>query len=101
MLLVIISGGIDLSVGSVVALVSVVTMQVYQQFYTAESVAWASTVAVTAGILVGGLCGLVNGLVVTRLRLPPEGIIVWQFGRTGQSWRGVTQIMDRAQRPCR
>jgi ribose transport system permease protein len=92
MLLVIISGGIDLSVGSVVALVSVVTMQVYQYLYTPESVTWASVVAVTAGILVGGLCGLVNGLVVTRLRLPPfvatlgmfsiaRGLAVWLAGR--------------------
>src|SRR5262245_64880448 len=33
MLLVIVSGGIDLSVGSVVALVTVVTMQVYRTLY--------------------------------------------------------------------
>jgi ribose transport system permease protein len=71
-LLVIVSGGIDLSVGSIVALVSVVTMQVYRHLYRGpDSVALASTVAVSAGILSGGLCGLINGLVITRLRLPP------------------------------
>jgi ribose transport system permease protein len=71
-LLVIVSGGIDLSVGSVVALVSVVTMQVYRQLYRGpDSVALASAVAVFSGVLSGGLCGLVNGLVITRLRLPP------------------------------
>jgi ribose/xylose/arabinose/galactoside ABC-type transport system permease subunit len=37
MLLVIISGGIDLSVGSVIALVSVVTMQVYREVYAATA----------------------------------------------------------------
>ena len=70
-LLVIVSGGIDLSVGSVAALVSVVTMQVYRLLYRGpESVGLASVAAVAAGIVAGGLCGLVNGLVVTRLRLP-------------------------------
>ncbi|HEY1379206.1 MAG TPA: ABC transporter permease, partial [Gemmataceae bacterium] len=71
-LLVIVSGGIDLSVGSVVALVSVVTMQVYQHLYDGTgSKAVASLTAVSAGVVAGGLCGLVNGLVITRLRLPP------------------------------
>src|SRR5439155_24900286 len=71
MLLVIISGGIDLSVGSVVALVTVVTMRVYKELYDQSGVTTASAVAVATGVGVGGLCGLVNGLVVTGLRLPP------------------------------
>jgi ribose transport system permease protein len=71
MLLVIVSGGIDLSVGSVVALVTVVTMRVYRELYDQSGVGTASAVAVASGIGVGGLCGLVNGLVVTWLRLPP------------------------------
>jgi len=71
MLLVIISGGIDLSVGSVVALVTVVTMRVYVEFYHQTGATTASVLAVASGVGVGGLCGLVNGLVVTGLRLPP------------------------------
>jgi ribose/xylose/arabinose/galactoside ABC-type transport system permease subunit len=88
MLLIIISGGIDLSVGSVVALVTVATMWVYRFVYAGpdavplaehwglhwpgtHSVAAASTAAVAAGVAVGGLCGLCNGLVITGLRLPP------------------------------
>ncbi|HXG13205.1 MAG TPA: ABC transporter permease [Gemmataceae bacterium] len=72
MLLIIISGGIDLSIGSVVALVTVVMMQLYRQVYvdTGSAVA-ASLVAVPAGIAIGGACGLVNGLVITRLRVAP------------------------------
>jgi ribose transport system permease protein len=71
-LVVIVSGGIDLSVGSVVALVSVVTMQVYRHLYRGpESVATASLAAVVIGVAAGGVCGLVNGLIITRLRLPP------------------------------
>src|SRR5262245_61604448 len=51
MLMVIISGGIDLSIGSIVALVTVVTMQTYRHFYTGpDSKAVASLVAVAAGI---------------------------------------------------
>src|SRR5262249_21121390 len=58
MLLVIISGGIDLSVGSVVALVTVVTMQVYRGLEEAagDSVL-VSLGAVAAGLATGALCG--------------------------------------------
>lgn len=92
-LLVIISGGIDLSVGSVVALVTVVTMQVYRLGYAWEwGMTRASLLAVTAGLMVGGLCGLVNGLLVTRLRVLPfvatlgmlsiaRGLAYWLSGR--------------------
>lgn len=94
MLCIIISGGIDLSVGSVVALVTVVAMQVYRAVYAETgSMAWASTVAIPAGVLIGGVCGLVNGFVVTRLRVTPfvatlgmygiaRGLAYWLSNRT-------------------
>jgi ribose transport system permease protein len=103
MLLVIISGGIDLSVGSVVALVSVVTMQVYRQMYRGpESVTTASLAAVAAGVAAGGLCGLANGLLITRLRLMPfvatlgmfsiaRGLAVWLAGRRLLAFQRDTQ----------
>jgi ribose transport system permease protein len=93
MLMVIISGGIDLSVGFVAALVTVVTMQVFRALYRGpDSVPTASVVAVTAGVLTGGLCGLGNGLIITRLKLAPfvatlgmmsvaHGLAVWLAGR--------------------
>jgi ribose transport system permease protein len=72
MLVIVISGGIDLSIGSVVALVTVVTMQVYRLLYLQSgSTAVASLLAVPAGIAVGGLCGLSNGLIITLFRVPP------------------------------
>ena len=88
MLLVIVSGGIDLSVGSVIALVTVVTMQVYRGLYQDQGMATASAVAVAAGLATGGLCGLTNGLIITRLRVSPfvatlgmfsiaHGLAVW------------------------
>ncbi len=93
-LMVIISGGIDLSVGSVLALVTVVMMSLYRALYTGpDSVLTASLVAIVAGVLTGGLCGLVNGLIVTRLGVTPfvatlgmlgiaRGLAVWLAGRS-------------------
>jgi ribose transport system permease protein len=72
MLLVIITGGIDLSVGSVVALVTVVTMQTYiATLEKTGSTNLASLAAVLAGVATGGTCGLINGLVITGLRVSP------------------------------
>jgi ribose transport system permease protein len=123
MLLVIVSGGIDLSVGSVVALVTVSSMQVYRMVYDGPEFAFpepivaalgrrgllwkgtgsmlaASALAIATGLGVGGICGLVNGLVITRLRVAPfvatlgmmsiaRGMAVWLAGRTRISFRGA------------
>ncbi len=61
---VIISAGIDLSVGSVMALASVVTAYALQA-------SWGPAAAACAGIITGGLCGLANGAMVTGLRIVP------------------------------
>jgi len=61
---VIIIGGIDLSVGSVLALSIMVLGWLPQDFGVPF---W---LALPLSILVGGLCGLVNGLLVTRAKLP-------------------------------
>src|SRR5437762_2522836 len=67
-LLIIIMGGIDLSVGSVVALVTVVTMQVFRLvFAQTGSSDIASLLAVPAGIAFGRLSGFCIGLGVTQL----------------------------------
>lgn len=62
---VIITAGIDLSIGSVWALASVVMA------FTCVNWGWAWTLAVLAGLGTGLLCGLVNGCGVTLLRIPP------------------------------
>jgi ribose transport system permease protein len=64
MTMIIISGGIDLSVGSAIALTGVVTA-------LGISAGWPVTLAVAVGILLGGVVGLVNGLAITRLRVVP------------------------------
>ncbi len=94
MLLVLISGGIDLSVGATVALVTVVTMRIYTAMYAASGPSPAnSLVAGACGVLAGGLCGIANGLLITKLQLPPfvatlgmlgiaRGAAVWLADRT-------------------
>src|ERR1043165_5118478 len=64
MTVIIISGGIDLSVGSAIALTGVITA-------LGINAGWSTTLAVMVGILVGGGVGLVNGLAITRLRVVP------------------------------
>lgn len=122
MLLIMISGGIDLSVGSVVALVSVVTMQTFRLVYNGPEYAlpkiivemlrdrdllWAGTgslataglIAVPAGLLAGLLCGIANGMMITRLKLTPfvatlgmlsmaRGLAYWAANRTTVTFRG-------------
>lgn len=62
---VIITGGIDLSVGSVLALAGVVAALCVKELGLPV---WAG---MPVGILTGSACGLVNGILVTRMRLPP------------------------------
>jgi len=64
MTVIIISGGIDLSVGSVIALTSVITAVGLRDGFP-------PIVAVLAAIVAGGVVGVVNGLAVTKLRVVP------------------------------
>lgn len=64
MTFVIISAGIDLSVGSIMAFSGVVLASVLRTGVP-------FTLALIVGVFVGLLCGLVNGLLITHGRLPP------------------------------
>lgn len=64
MVMVIITGGIDLSVGSVMGLSGLVTALAFQNGFS-------TVVSVSCGLGVGFLFGLTNGLLVTAGRLPP------------------------------
>jgi fructose transport system permease protein len=63
--LVILTAGIDLSVGAIMVLSSIVMAKL-----SAES-GVPGLLALLVGFGVGTACGLINGLLVTRLRLPP------------------------------
>ncbi len=64
--LVILTGGIDLSVGALMAFTTVV----WGGFLMDDSTT-PFMVAVVGVLLTGGLIGLLNGLMVTKLRIPP------------------------------
>lgn len=89
MTLIIISGGIDLSVGSNIALTSVVTA-------LALSHSWPPSVALLGGIVVGGLVGLVNGLAITSLRVVPFIATLGMLGiaRGAAKWAAGEQTVN-------
>ena len=60
---ILISGGLDLSVGSILALVSVVTGSLLL-----ANVPW--WLAVLGGLVAGALCGVTNGLIIVGTRIP-------------------------------
>ncbi|WP_395717143.1 ABC transporter permease [Prosthecobacter sp.] len=72
MTLVIITGGIDLSVGSLIALSAVVTAMIVRDFCGGTSAGAAGMFAAgLCGIALCGVCGLISGAFITRLRMPP------------------------------
>lgn len=87
MTFVIISGGIDLSVGSVIALSTVATALALKWDYPV----WD---AALCGIAIGGLCGLLNGLMITGLRIVP---FIATLGMLGIA-RGVAKLLAREQK---
>lgn len=86
MTIIIISGGIDLSVGSAIALTGVITA-------LGINAGWPTTMALAAGILVGGVVGVVNGVTITRLRVVP---FIATLGMLGVA-RGVAKGLAGSQ----
>jgi ribose transport system permease protein len=70
---VILSGGIDLSVGAVFALSAMVAGKA-----TAAGMPWPAVVS--AGLAAGAACGFINGLGVGVLRLPPFVVTLGMMG---------------------
>ncbi|HEX7489044.1 MAG TPA: ABC transporter permease [Anaeromyxobacteraceae bacterium] len=72
MTFVIVSGGIDLSVGSMAAFVgSLAVLALNAVADSGQPEGLAVTVAVVVAVVVGLLCGLANGLLVTKGRIAP------------------------------
>ena len=63
--IVIMTGGIDLSVGSVMALLGVLFSMMLTEWHWASALAVIAVVALTMGL------GAINGLLVTKVKLPP------------------------------
>jgi ribose transport system permease protein len=71
MTFVILTGGIDLCVGSLIALSAVTTCLLIERWGGVDASRGAMAAASLLGIGVGGLTGLLNGVVITRFRVPP------------------------------
>ena len=71
MTMVIITAGIDLSVGSLVALSAVVTAWLVGLLGGENASTWAMISAGLGGIIVCGAIGAFSGLMITRFRIPP------------------------------
>src|SRR5689334_24881546 len=90
--IVIISGGIDLSVGSVYALAGVLTAMMLRSMSGADASALVF-VALAASIGIGIACGAINGALVVGLRVHPFIITL------GTMWilRGVAFVASNAE----
>ena len=75
MTLIVLTGGIDLSVGSVLALCGAITAGLFQNGIALQFadlfVGFTVMGAVLAAIIVGGLLGLFNGFVITAFKVQP------------------------------
>jgi ribose transport system permease protein len=89
MTLIIISGGIDLSVGSVIALTGVVTALSLHD-------GSVPVLAIAAGIAAGSLVGAVNGLAITRLKVIPFIATLGMLGvaRGAAKWLAGQQTVN-------
>ncbi|MEK7685285.1 MAG: ABC transporter permease [Verrucomicrobiota bacterium] len=94
MTMIIVSGGIDLSVGSVVALTSVVGATLLVKDFSP-----AQTVLLT--LLAGGLVGLINGLVIAGLRMMPFIVTLGMMGvgRGAAKWLAGNQTVNAPETP--
>jgi len=82
---VILTGGIDLSVGSLLGLCAVL----FGKFWRDAEMAWPLAAALTLGI--GALAGGLNALLITRLRLPPLIVTLGTFSL----FRGLAEAITR------
>lgn len=89
MTLVIATGGIDLSVGSVMSIAGSLAALIFVGRIFSLSGPISYVVAILAALLVGALCGLFNGVLVTAFRIQPivATLILYIAGR------GVAEVL--------
>lgn len=80
MTLVIITGGIDLSVGSINAFCCVICASVLSSYGTAANALGPIVLAIAASLLAGVLLGSVNGILVSLVKLPPFIVTLGMMG---------------------
>jgi ribose/xylose/arabinose/galactoside ABC-type transport system permease subunit len=82
---IILTGGIDLSVGSTLGLCAVVFGKLWRDG------GFSPAFAACGAILAGGVCGLLNGALITQLRLPPLIVTLGTFSL----YRGLAEAITR------
>ena len=94
MTLIIVSGGIDLSVGSAIALTSVVGALLIQK-------GWGTATTLLAIVLSGGVIGLLNGAAIAGLRMTPFIITLGTLGvaRGSAKWLADNQTVNYESSP--
>ncbi|HKI70496.1 MAG TPA: ABC transporter permease [Verrucomicrobiae bacterium] len=90
---IIISGGIDLSVGSMLALTGMVGAWTMRKVGGADLTLQAMLIGTFVGIVAGAVCGFVNGIVTTKLKLQP---FIVTLG-TMSAFRGISYVMNEGQ----
>jgi ribose transport system permease protein len=98
---VMISGGIDLSIGSVLV-ASGVASAITMKHLGGLSAGWgAIVVGVLAGIATGTLCGAINGILIARLRVPALIVTLGTLGMVLGLAEVVTHGLDETAVPNR
>jgi ribose/xylose/arabinose/galactoside ABC-type transport system permease subunit len=87
---IIISGGIDLSVGSMLALSGMVGAWTMRHFGDTPNAMWLGT---AVGVFTGTLAGFFNGALINGLKLPP---FILTLG-TMSAFRGISYVMNDGQ----
>jgi ribose transport system permease protein len=92
MTVIMISGGIDLSVGYVVSLATVTMMLTYRWADARPYLPGSASVwAIAAGLGTGLLCGWTNGTLITRLKVVPFVVTLGMMGAA----RGLAQYLSK------
>ena len=91
MTLIIVSGGIDLSVGSIVALTSVVGAKLLSLPQP-----WSTPGVIALTILAGGVVGVINGSLIAAFRMMPFIVTLGMMGvaRGAAKWLGENQTVN-------
>lgn len=100
MLMVLLTGGIDLSVSSTAAIGSIMVAHALQKWGLADS--WGGLwLSVLIGIGSGFLIGCLNGLMIAKLKMPPFiATLAMMYAGEGAAWiitNGNTILLDRSQ----
>ncbi len=93
MTFVIVSAGIDLSVGSMIALCGMCGAAAMEAASGPNPSNMALLLGTIAGVLIGALCGFVNGVLITKLRLQPFIVTLGSMS----FYRGVALVMRDGQ----